>query len=93
MFVMKNIIKFLFLFVILSTVVYAKRTVEVDTKDTSYIFDCNRQENSKNCPKAPTPTKKLINQNDLLFLGERLYMDNYNSLNFSSSTRVLENLR
>ena len=90
---MKNILKFLFLFVVVSTFACAKDTIDFNKKDTSFIFDCNKQEDSKNCTRIPAPTKKLINQNDILFLGERLYMDNYNSLNFSSSTRVLENLR
>lgn len=67
-----------------------KNTTSYDTNDKSpFILNCKKDKNSANCSKTSINTEKMINENDILFLGQRLYMDNYNPLYFNQYPEYL----
>ena len=66
----------------------SSNTNEISSRDT-FILSCKKDKNSANCSKTSVNTEKIINQNDALFLGRRLYMDNYNPLFFNQNPEYI----
>ena len=60
-------------------------------KKEAFILNCMKNKDSKNCSVNNVSTEKMINKNDLLFLGQKLYMDNYSPLYFNQYPKFLEN--
>ncbi len=67
-----------------------KNSDQTDKKD-AFILNCMKNKDSKNCSVNNVSTEKMINKNDLLFLGQKLYMDNYSPLYFNQYPKFLEN--
>ena len=65
-------------------------SLNLNRKDTT-VLNCKKNTDSKNCYVDNVPTEKMINKNDLLFLGQKLYMDNYSPLYFNQYPKFLEN--
>ena len=60
-------------------------------KKEAYILNCMNNKDSKDCSINNVSTEKMINKNDLLFLGQKMYMDNYSPLYFNQYPKFLEN--
>lgn len=75
-------------FLLLMLMIFCIKSYAVNVYDDKIFIEKCKE---KKCTKKELKSEKIINQNDLMFLGQKLYLDNYNPLNFNSTPKIIDN--